>query len=230
VSLSKAATEGATPIDPLGAATLRQRVAPLGEVLTRFGEYKPIVTNEFTVESVSFDGVDVPSRVDVEDDFAPAHFFELSNAERLSMESYQKMRAGFTIDPERTTVGSADSTTVDYETDFITVDGNFVHDDVVYRPSALLLAGLLKNLAKLRGVRQTGARKFITPNREKKVTFGPPRYLVVDSCTSQPNMTILGTETSQIGAVLALRKHVAVNPADFNRYQVAPKFVVPQVA
>lgn len=227
VTLSEATTVGRTPIDPLGAATLRQRVAPLGEVLTKFGEYKPIINNEFTVESVKFDEQEVTSRVDVEDDFAPAHFFELSNAERLSTESYQKMRAGFTIDPERTTVGSADSTTVDYETDFITVDGNFMHDDVVYRPSQALISGLLKNLAKLKGVRQTGARKFITPNKAKKVTFGPARYVVVDSCTSVPNTGILGTETTQIAALLALRKHVGANPTDFNRYQVAPKFAVP---
>jgi len=224
VSLARAATQGRTLIDPLGAATLRQKVAPLQEVITKFGEYKPVGHDRFFVSSVSVSGIEVDGRQEVLDDFAPAHFFELSNAEKLSMDSYQPMVAGFTINPDRTTVGSSDSTTVDYETDFITADGDFTHDAVVYKPSPTLLAGLLKGLALSKGIRRTGAQKYVTPNKPKKVTFGPKRFLVVDSCTSRPNTAILSTDASQIRAFSQLRQHVAANPADLNRYQVAPSF------
>ena len=227
VSLSQAATEAGTPIDPLGAATLRQRVVPLGEVISKFGEYKPVVHNEFTVETVAVNSEIVPSREVVEDDFAPAHFFELSDAEKLSTESYQKMDAGFTIDPERTKIGSSGGATLDYETDFITADGDFVHDETVYGLSAALLLTLLtRGGAASGGIRRSGGQKYVTPNKPKKVTFGPPRFRVVDACTSTANNAITGTDVSQIRALLALRAHVAAYPEDANRYRVVPTFAV----
>jgi hypothetical protein len=227
VSLAEAATQAGTPIDPLGAATFRQRVVPLKEVITKFGEYKPKNHDRFFVSSVTINSADAGPREDVMDEFAPAHFFTLSAAEKLSTESYQPMVAGFTIDPERTSIGSSDATTVDYETDFVTVDGDFIHDSVVYRPSQALLAGLLVRGAAARaGVRRAGAQKYVTPNKPRKVTFGPKQFVVVESCSSRRNNDILATDASQIRAMLQLRTHVAQNPADFNRYQVAPAFAV----
>src|SRR5690606_15465693 len=56
VSLAASATTERTPIDPLGAATLRQRVAPLNMKLEKFGEYRPVEVDQFNLTSVIMNG------------------------------------------------------------------------------------------------------------------------------------------------------------------------------
>ena len=229
VSLVASTNAERVPVDPMGAATFRQRVVPLQTVLTKFGEYRPIDHDRFILSSVAVSGelVDLATVTFVDDQFVPGHFVELSDAEKLSTDSYQPMTAGFTIDSDRTTLGSMGTATVEYETDFINAAGQRVADSVTYRPSqALLLALLKRSAAALGGVRLAGERKYIIPGKPKKVSFGPKRFAVVDSCSGERNTEILSVATSQIQAILTLRAHVATHPEDGNRYQVVPTFAI----
>jgi hypothetical protein len=225
VSLAAAATATTTPIDPLGAATLRQKVVPLETEIQKFGEYRPTGHDRFFRSSVAVNGDVVPEAEisSVSDDFAPAKFLDFDDADKLSMDSYVEMDAGFSVNADRVTIGSEGSQVLAYETDFITADGETFEDPITYIPTQAQLLGMLKRSAvALGGIRRAGPRKYIVPTKPKKVTLGPKRFLVVDSCTSVKNDTIVGTHVTQVQALLALRNHVRANPADAGKFAIAP--------
>ncbi len=225
VSLAASSTATTTPIDPLGAATLRQKVVPLETEIEKFGEYRPVGHTRFERSLVTINGEAVADNEieAVEDDFAPAHFFDFDGADKLSMESYVPMEAGFSINANRVDIGSDGSQVMAYKTEFITAEGEKFEDPTTYIPTQAQLRQMLKRSASaLGGIRRAGPRKYIVPNRPKKVTLGPKRYVVVDACTSLRNTAITGTGVTQIQALLKLRKHVAANPADRTRFAIAP--------
>ena len=97
-------------------------VVPLNRQLEKFGEYRAKDHTRFDVSSVRLNDVDVDgdgiadevAYAVVQDDFVPAHFGELSNAQRLSADSYEKMAAGVSIAPDVVRSGEAGSRVLDY--------------------------------------------------------------------------------------------------------------------
>ena len=235
VTLADAATQERTPIDPLGSATLRQKVAPLNRVLEKFGEFKPKVHDHFDVTSVTLNEVDlnadgIPDQVPFEvvtDDFAPAHFTELSSAQKLSSDSYEPMDAGVSIAPNVVRSGAAGSQVLEYETAFITGTGETIRDlpgDARFKLShEQLLVMLERSASALGGIRRTGAQRYNLPlDREKKVTLAPRTFVVADACSLTPNSTITPTGTTRSKALLALRAHLRSNPGDQARFTLVP--------
>jgi hypothetical protein len=227
VSLASAATATRTPIDPLGAATLRQKVAPLRMDLEKFGEYRPVVNTRFDVTLVVINGTAEDNFTFVEDDFAPAHFMELSGSDRLSMPSYDKMDAGISIAPDRVTQGTVGSKVLEYETAFVTAAGERFADapgDARFKLThEQLLAQLERSASALNGLRRSGAQRYMLPlDRPKKVVFSRPTFVVADACSLRRNDLITDTPRSRPQALLALRSHVRSNPADANRFAIVP--------
>lgn len=228
VSLAEAASAERTPIDPLGAATLRQKVVPLKRELEKFGEYKPIGHTLFDSVVVAINDVPEDNIAFVEDDFAPAHFTEFSGAERLSMPSYEKMDAGFSIAPDRVTQGTVGSAKLEYETAFITAAGERFVDqpgDVKFKLThEQLVAQLERSASALGGIRRSGTQRYMLPlDREKKVVLARETFVVADSC-SHVKHGATGTYKSRSQALLALRAHVRATPTDVNRFSVVPEF------
>ncbi len=228
VALSAAATAATTPVDPVGAATLRQKVAPLNMVLEKFGEYKPAIHDQFhlsaTRGSVSLNLTPVTEIGVVEDKFAPAHYLQLSSAQRLSMPSYDDMDAGISIAPDRVRPGSMESRTLEYVTKFIDAQGE-THDDNEPRfrvTQDQLKHFLERSAAALGGVRRSGIQRYMHPGRDKKISLRPPRFVVADACSLTPNNDITATGTTRTQALLALRAHLQNNPQDRGRFTIAP--------
>jgi hypothetical protein len=233
VSLAASSTDR-TPIDPLGSATLRQKVVPLNRKLEKFGEFKPVAHDRFDLgPSGGTVGVLVPGQTDptpvtelevVQDDFAPGHFMQLSNAQKLSMPSYTPMDAGVSVAADRITVGSSDAKAIEYVTKFIDDEG-VVHEGAKHQLTDTQLAGLLKRSpAALGGVRRSGSERFILANRPKKIRLGPALFVVADACTMVRNAAVTGAPISQTEALLALREHLRTNPGDADRFAVVPAY------
>jgi hypothetical protein len=223
-----------TPIDPLGSATLRQKVAPFNRKLEKFGEFKPIVHDRFDLgPSGGSVGVVVPGLPDpvsvtelavVQDDFAPGHFMQLSNAQKLSMPSYVPMDAGVSVAADRISLGSSDAKAIEYVTKFIDDEGG-VHEGAKHQLTDAQLAGLLKRSpAALGGVRRTGTERFMLADRPKKIRLNPSLFLVADACTMVRNSAVTGAPISQAEALLALREHLRTNPEDADLFAVIPKY------
>lgn len=82
----RALPPGTTPLllQPMGAATLRQRELPLNRSLERFGEFDIIGAKRFDIAGVKVGGRDVGDWITAEDHFAPGDFEALSETDRLS--------------------------------------------------------------------------------------------------------------------------------------------------
>jgi hypothetical protein len=228
VSLAAAASTDRTPIDPLGAALLRQKVCPLNQEIERFGAYKPIIHTHFNVSAVSMGNRPLDNYDFVEDDFAPASFMNLSNAQKLSSDSYDKMIGGVRLAPNQVASGPSATQTLQYETVFITADGARVEEgtgDPQYSPTQNELRGmLLRSSAGRAGIRRIGAQKYMLAGRPKLLTLDDPTFVVADACSMARNTSITPIETTRTRATLALRQHELVNPAEKNRFRVVPFF------
>src|SRR5690606_25530564 len=112
-----------TPIDPMGPAKLLQKVLPLGRELEKFGEYQPVGITRFDNIKVNVGADEGITPTKEYDEFAPAHFENLSKAEKLSRASYESMEAGFSVAPDRVKLGPSGSQVMEYETKYVKATG-----------------------------------------------------------------------------------------------------------
>jgi len=102
---------------------LGQRVAPFERTLERFGENVPNGARLFRVTGAAV-GRNTTAAVDGLDDlFAPAQFRALTDEQKLSLPSFESMRAGATIGTTALGHGRAASVELAYEQRIVTADG-----------------------------------------------------------------------------------------------------------
>ena len=93
---SRPATAAEAPLHPLGMLTVKQTVVPLNMDIARFGQAAPAGVRRFEVRHVRLAGHAQPLAA-ARDFFAPAQFFELSDADKLSQPSFDSLPAGVEI-------------------------------------------------------------------------------------------------------------------------------------
>jgi len=86
-------------IHPAGVLTFSQRSLPLEDfVIQKFGNRKPLAENKFKITNANSDGAEIPADYQgVREQFAPANFLELSDSEKLSRKSFDKLPSGFKL-------------------------------------------------------------------------------------------------------------------------------------
>jgi hypothetical protein len=231
VTLRQRASDAPALVDPMGAAALRQKVVPLGQKITKFGEFKPSGHDEFKVASVTIAGEE-QTREPILDDFVPSHFKAMSNAERLSSKPYDQMQAGFSLGPPHmAAVGAIGEKEVVYETQLL--DGN--RQRVQPQPPDYpltrrhLLAMLARSATALEGVRRAGIGRYVDPTAPTKVRLGPELYVVATSCSLVPNLTLTGgSAVSRTAATLSIEFDVSINPGNAGGWAAVPAYEVPR--
>jgi hypothetical protein len=83
-------------LHPFGSLEISQKVVPLGIPIQRFGSSKPDSGSTFRVVDVTVSG-GTTGVGQTQEEFAPAQFFEMSDAEKLSRPSFDRYDAGITI-------------------------------------------------------------------------------------------------------------------------------------
>ena len=78
---------------PDGALAVRQKVVPLDVAISLFGNRSPVPHNRFAIKRIRMGGQEVPHTT-LRDEFAPAQFEALSDADKLSRKSFETMPAG----------------------------------------------------------------------------------------------------------------------------------------
>jgi Family of unknown function (DUF6603) len=98
VVLRESAADGTIRVHPLGTLAVRQSVVPLnlGRDIDKFGDSPVAGARSFRLTRVAIDGAAQSSSA-VDDDFAPAQFFEMSDDARLASPSFEPMQAGVRI-------------------------------------------------------------------------------------------------------------------------------------
>ena len=102
-------------VDPGGTLMITQKLVPLDLTIDRFSSLKPQDGNRFSITGVTSEN-DTLATEPTADEFAPAEFLDMSDAERLSRPSFERFASGVRIASwERLVAGDAIGFDVDYE-------------------------------------------------------------------------------------------------------------------
>ena len=208
-------------IDPVGGATLRQRVAPLDRRLEMFGPTQPSGPGHYTIDSVTVGGSPV-TWVPVDDQFAPAQFERLSDAEKLSRPSFERMHAGLTLASDAIESGVGFTAALVYESRV--VDARFTTRlGADYFPDVSTVLAASRSGASARSPLKTSGNDRYRPPADFSVEVGLPdgSWIIAstDDLTARAEIAAPGPRGL---TELVLRSHLARFPANRGRLQVVP--------
>jgi hypothetical protein len=155
---------------PLAMLEVHEQVVPLGLAIARFGQALPSGAIEFSITSFNVGG-QTTGYTAVQDDFAPAQFFDLSDNDKLSRPSFERHDAGAVMSGNFVTNGAARAKTVNYETYYINTPGVVTVDEGV--PQAFPWSGLQfvmsTGAAARKAIGRSGSLRYAAPGNPIKV-------------------------------------------------------------
>jgi hypothetical protein len=217
--------QGAVLVHPFGRLAVRQTVVPLNQQISRFSNSTPPDANEFKVTAASLNQASVTTQA-TQDYFARGQFFEMSDEERLTRESYERMDSGASLGQATGMKrGHRSELELDYETQLVenpvlpaeSLDGP-------YRPDGDVFAVLLgQGAAALSPVQTTGEAKYVEPGTESPIENQDVRHVIVSTEDLMVHDGLVkAAGVSRAAADLALQRHLADHPEDRERLQVVP--------
>jgi hypothetical protein len=159
-------------ISPAGVVTFSQRALPLEDYLIqKYGTKKPLNENKFKLSNANSNGTVISADYQgVREQFAPANFTELSDSDKLSRHSFDRLPSGFKL-----------TATLDLQ-----VAGLPVVRDVVYELSYLKRKHLeFKGLVNLalraynRLVKGSAVRQSALSRQQNRVSLNAPAQVVL---------------------------------------------------
>lgn len=150
----KSVPEGEGPdllIHPFGAISFSQRSLPLNMDITKYGNRKPLRESESNLNITEVKiGDSTPPFIPSKELFAVGNYQALSEAEKLSRKSFEKLESGVTINDTgelKLAVDELDPVVLDYELDY-------TYDDDLVQPLRIINipAGGFRNLVRGAGV------------------------------------------------------------------------------
>jgi hypothetical protein len=211
-------------VHPFGILTVSQKVVPLNLKIDKFGNQKPKDTNQFRINEVRSNG-DVLATTDVEEFFAPAQFFDMEDAQRLSRKSFEKYPSGVRIAAsEKLNSDHYTKKDVEYELTYIDTRLVLVFRGEKYTPRLLAFAALLNGNAIAKSD-LAFAKKAKSPLAPKEVTVKQERFAVVG--TSDLKL-FAGTElaSSEAKAYNTMSELIANDSDLADKIQVVPQYEV----
>lgn len=215
-----------TLVDPAGGLAVQQKVLPLNKPLDKLGEARIDGDRRFDLSHVRVGGRDEAHALQ-RDFFAAAQYQNLSDAEKLSRDSYELMDAGVTIAGGAVTAGDVRETPVAYET--IVIDapdpGTVSFRDFVKRRlgTTLLTSAEFSRMA-ARAAHElhprTGLERFAPePGAAPRVKVGQELYVVASTESLKRHGSVQAPLTKG-AAHDFLRDIVKANPAERDQWQV----------
>ncbi len=184
---------GAIVVHPLGSLTVSQKVAPLDTELVRFGEATIQGPRNLKIQEVRLGGAKVTAGT-VRDQFAPAQFLQMTDAQKLEAPSFQKLPSGASFDTVRVTLPTQMLAT-DVELDERIIDPGHGPDPTVrttLRKTLMTTKGLLDQVGG--AAAQSGpAALAVALSAQPAVTLVEPHFAV-----ALPGMTVAGGSTAYL--------------------------------
>jgi hypothetical protein len=185
---------GEVLLHPLGTLTVKQGVVPLNMDISRFGSAAPAGARRFSISSVSLGGQDETPQF-IRDFFAPAQFFEMSDGEKLSRPSFERMPAGISLgsdeivfSPNRDDWLEVDA--IKFETIIVDKENNETHPsgpEDLYTLTPVLLGRQARfGAASASDLRRSGKAKYRTIVAKHKIAKEGWSIVATDDLTVQP--------------------------------------------
>jgi len=221
-------------VDPVGVLVVREKVLPLDHQLTKYGEAKPVGTDRYTIDKVtSQDKNKLSAKVQLAfepltDQFAPAQFEEMSDAEKLSRRSFEPMQAGVKISNNYLDHKPGVSVTVSYLTEILDsyTEARSVAD---YQLSVTnQIASTQRSAGAQSALTNTGNQTYVSVDSTTSpaVQLAPEKYLVVDINDLQPRTDVLAKSATQARAYQAMQTYQARHPRQAFDLEVVPEFEI----
>lgn len=215
-----AGAESLILVDPVGSATMREKVLPLGQLITKFAEADIQPVRYDLDPKVEVGGGDVMLRP-VSESFAPGQFRKLTDAEKISSPSFVDMQGGFTLGSEAVGVGGGVSLELTYATTIL--DSADEIRDAGVQPSTvegLLAAAVVRPTEP--GPSGAGIARFAPrPGAAPVVAMDAELFVVADKERLQARQDI--TVPVSMGlAQGALHGHLAAHPQEAAMLLVIP--------
>jgi hypothetical protein len=208
-------------VEPSGALTLRERVLPLDQLLTKFGESVPGPQNTFTLDRVRLGGEPVDFTI-VRDKFAPAQFEQMSDQDKLSRPSFEDRDAGFSVGGGAVGFGKEYGLDVVFNDIYIDDDGPRPAGVKYPLRAAAQLAWAEINGAARSPLRRTAMGKYApAADAVPLVSLGAESFVVATTSDLRRRDDITKPVTKG-EAFLALAAHLAKSPQDRDELQVVP--------
>jgi hypothetical protein len=188
-------TQAVAILHPAERFEVRQNVVPLGIALSKYGNAPIKGHTQFEITEVGFitteNGEDVEHKLDIElvdGYFSRAQFEDLTDDQKLSFPSFEKMPCGVAVktDDFEGFIGEFETVDVEYEPVYIGVDDASIPGDEAMKPQPLdwkyaesFIAG---SAAAKCPMRTTGHQKFsVSSNDRQHVRIIDEEYCVVQS-------------------------------------------------
>jgi hypothetical protein len=174
---------------PLARLEVHERTVPLGMDIARVGGAPLAGANHFAITGYRIGATLVP-RDNVQDDFAPAEFLDMSDDDKLAQPSFERHDAGVRLKggPDMVKCGPPVAKDITYETFFIDEAGGEPRTDAGTPPQKWLLTDLLTVLGTGSAARATmmraGNRRYTAPGNPIRVA--EPAFVLVDADTLAP--------------------------------------------
>ncbi|HEY4358992.1 MAG TPA: DUF6603 domain-containing protein [Acidobacteriaceae bacterium] len=219
VSTRKIEDSTAVFAHPLARVGVHERVVPLGLAITHVGQATPTGVTQFAITKFQL-GTTTVNYDTVQDQFAPAQFFDLSDTDKLSRPSYELHDAGLVMKGTLVTNGKAVPKTTDYETYFIDIPGALRVDEGVPQPFPWgnIIVVMQTGAAAQKAIGRAGNLRYTAPGNPIKVA--EPAFALADtsSLTAQTTAPGEGTTYSDVHAQLA--GALAASPARRGALQI----------
>ena len=155
---------------PLAMLEVHEQVVPLDLAITRFGQAVPSGASEFSITGFNVGGQTITYTA-VQDAFAPAQFFDLSDNDKLSRPSFERHDAGAVMSGNLLINGASRAKTIDYETYYINTPGVVTVDEGV--PQSFPWSGLQfvmsTGAAARKIISRSGSQRYAAPGNPIKV-------------------------------------------------------------
>jgi hypothetical protein len=217
-----------TLIDPVGSLSVQQKVVPLNRKLTKFGEAALAGPDRYDLSVVRIGSAAVSYTV-TRDFFAAGQFQELTDAEKLSRDAYEKMDAGVALVANAVTSGTARAVPVAYETIIIDAPEGFQapFSKFLSRDGGLFTLATSSLLARSERVYSAhltanGRAPYVPPaGVAKQVALEDELFVIASTSDLSARMDVSAPDSK--GAVHdALAAHLAAQPEERGLWQVVP--------
>ena len=201
---------GAVLLDPAGALRIAQRVVPLGQPITRFGGTPLGRTLTVAIDALNVLGN--TSWTATTEEFAPAQFEELSDAQKLSLPSFTRLAAGAEIGADQVDLGQ--STRKRSVTTPLAYDTTIIDSPTVHRPGPTYSPTAAAQLA-MNG-RSSGVRPA---DPAPRVRLAVDSYVIAGAADLKLRADLAGDGTKR-GALRALAHYLDSNPSARGQLQI----------
>lgn len=209
-------------VHPLGTLSVKENVIPLDIPITKYGNAKPSDGNQFSISDVQINGNE-ETKTPFQDYFATGQFQTLSDADKLSLPSFEKYDAGIYIGSPTTLTGANSPRPVVYE-ELQIGDTPFSTINRFYAMTTNVHAALIRQGAGyMSAVKNTGLAKFRQAPAPTPVTTDDPVYVItgVDDMAIRSDIAT-ASGTSYFAARATLATHLELHPEDAGNLQIVP--------